>query len=90
MGLDPNTPMTEIRLDKIFSSALCTNFAHRDLRAAAAIVRGRRVASSVKLAMVVPRIGTGEGAGREGGPGTACSGTPGSSGGPRLLDVPRR
>ena len=56
MGLEPNTPMTEIRLDKIFIGS-CTNSRIEDLRAAAAIVRGRRVASSVKLAMVVPGSG---------------------------------
>jgi 3-isopropylmalate/(R)-2-methylmalate dehydratase large subunit len=56
MGLQPNTPMSEIRIDKVFIGS-CTNSRIEDLRAAAAIVRGRRVASSVKLALVVPGSG---------------------------------
>jgi 3-isopropylmalate/(R)-2-methylmalate dehydratase large subunit len=56
MGLKPNTPMTEIRIDKVFIGS-CTNSRIEDLRAAAALVRGRRVASSVKLAIVVPGSG---------------------------------
>jgi 3-isopropylmalate/(R)-2-methylmalate dehydratase large subunit len=56
MGLVPNTPMSEIRIDKVFIGS-CTNSRIEDLRAAATIVRGRRVASSVKLALVVPGSG---------------------------------
>jgi 3-isopropylmalate/(R)-2-methylmalate dehydratase large subunit len=56
MGLQPNTPMSEIRIDKVFIGS-CTNSRIEDLRAAAAIVKGRRVASSVKLALVVPGSG---------------------------------
>src|SRR5215510_434999 len=56
MGLEPNTPMTEIRIDKVFIGS-CTNSRIEDLRAAAAIVRGRRIASSIRLAMVVPGSG---------------------------------
>jgi 3-isopropylmalate/(R)-2-methylmalate dehydratase large subunit len=56
MGLAPNTPMTDIRIDKVFIGS-CTNSRIEDLRAAAAIVRGRRVAPSVRLAMVVPGSG---------------------------------
>jgi 3-isopropylmalate/(R)-2-methylmalate dehydratase large subunit len=56
MGLAPNTPMTDIRLDKVFIGS-CTNSRIEDLRAAAAIVRGRRVASNIRLAMVVPGSG---------------------------------
>jgi 3-isopropylmalate/(R)-2-methylmalate dehydratase large subunit len=48
--------MTDIRIDKVFIGS-CTNSRIEDLRAAAAIVRGRRIASSVKLAMVVPGSG---------------------------------
>ena len=56
MGLKPNTPMTDIRIDKVFIGS-CTNSRIEDLRAAAALVRGRRVASNVRLAMVVPGSG---------------------------------
>jgi 3-isopropylmalate/(R)-2-methylmalate dehydratase large subunit len=52
MALDPGTPMREIRLDRVFIGS-CTNSRIGDLREAAEVVRGRRVASSVD-AMVVP------------------------------------
>jgi 3-isopropylmalate/(R)-2-methylmalate dehydratase large subunit len=56
MDLKPNTPMTAIRLDKIFIGS-CTNSRIEDLRAAAAVVKGKRVADTIKLAMVVPGSG---------------------------------
>ena len=56
MDLRPNTPITEIRPDKIFIGA-CTNSRIEDLRAAAQVVKGRRIASSIKLAIVVPGSG---------------------------------
>ena len=56
MGLAPNMPMSDIRIDKVFIGS-CTNSRIEDLRAAAAVARGRRVASSVKLALVVPGSG---------------------------------
>jgi 3-isopropylmalate/(R)-2-methylmalate dehydratase large subunit len=56
MGLAPNTAMTDIRVDKVFIGS-CTNSRIEDLRAAAGVVRGRRVASNVRLAMVVPGSG---------------------------------
>ena len=56
MGLAPNTPMTDIRVDKVFIGS-CTNSRIEDLRSAAAIVRGKRVASNIRLAMVVPGSG---------------------------------
>ncbi|MFO0231534.1 MAG: 3-isopropylmalate dehydratase large subunit [Burkholderiales bacterium] len=56
MGLTPNTPMSEIRIDKVFIGS-CTNSRIEDLRQAAAVVRGRRKADNVKLAMVVPGSG---------------------------------
>jgi 3-isopropylmalate/(R)-2-methylmalate dehydratase large subunit len=56
MGLKPNTQITDIRIDKVFIGS-CTNSRIEDLRAAAHVVRGRRVASNVRLAMVVPGSG---------------------------------
>ena len=56
MGLVANTLITDIRLDKIFIGS-CTNSRIEDLRAAADLVRGHRVASTIKLALVVPGSG---------------------------------
>jgi len=52
MGLTPGTPITGIKIDRVFIGS-CTNARLVDLRAAARIVRGRKVASGVR-AMVVP------------------------------------
>jgi 3-isopropylmalate/(R)-2-methylmalate dehydratase large subunit len=52
MGLEPGTPVRDIRLDRVFIGS-CTNSRIGDLRAAAELVRGRRVADGV-YAMVVP------------------------------------
>ena len=52
MALEPGTPMREIPLDRVFIGS-CTNSRIEDLREAATIVEGRRVADSVR-AMVVP------------------------------------
>ena len=56
MGLEPGTPMTEIRPDRVFIGS-CTNSRIEDLRAAAAVAKGRHVADNVKQAMVVPGSG---------------------------------
>lgn len=56
MGLTPRTRMTDIKLDKIFIGS-CTNSRIEDLRLAAAVVKGRRVASNIRKAMVVPGSG---------------------------------
>ena len=56
MGLQANTPMTEIKIDKVFIGS-CTNSRIEDLRAAAAVAKGKKVAANVTLAMVVPGSG---------------------------------
>ncbi|MEA3304152.1 MAG: 3-isopropylmalate dehydratase large subunit [Pseudomonadota bacterium] len=56
MGLEANTPITEIALDKVFIGS-CTNSRIEDLRAAAAVVKGHSVADTISLAMVVPGSG---------------------------------
>ncbi len=56
MGLKPSTPIQDILLDKVFIGS-CTNSRIEDLRAAAAIAKGKRVASNIKIAMVVPGSG---------------------------------
>ncbi|MDY7578031.1 3-isopropylmalate dehydratase large subunit [Herbaspirillum sp. RTI4] len=56
MGLKPNTPIADIRIDKVFIGS-CTNSRIEDLRAAAQVVRGKFRASNVKLAMVVAGSG---------------------------------
>src|SRR5256886_441862 len=56
MGLKPRTPITDIRIDKVFIGS-CTNSRIEDLRAAASVGEGKRVASNVRLALVVPGSG---------------------------------
>jgi len=56
MGLAANMPITEIGIDKVFIGS-CTNARIEDMRAAAAVAKGRHVAPNVKLALVVPGSG---------------------------------
>ena len=56
MGLTPNTPISEIQIDKVFIGS-CTNGRIEDMRAAAAVAKGKKVAPNVMLAMVVPGSG---------------------------------
>ncbi|WP_303784197.1 3-isopropylmalate dehydratase large subunit [Azovibrio restrictus] len=56
MGLSPNTPIKSIGIDKVFIGS-CTNSRIEDLRQAAAVLKGRRKADSVKLALAVPGSG---------------------------------
>ena len=56
MGLKPGTSIGDIAIDKVFIGS-CTNSRIEDLRAAAEVVHGKRVAGNVKLALVVPGSG---------------------------------
>jgi 3-isopropylmalate dehydratase len=56
MGLKAGTKMEDIELDKIFIGS-CTNARIEDLRAAAQVVKGRKVASNIKRALIVPGSG---------------------------------
>jgi len=55
MGLEPNTPIDQVKVDKVFIGS-CTNGRIEDLRAVAAVAKGRKVADGVH-AMVVPGSG---------------------------------
>ena len=56
MGLNANQAITEIQLDRVFIGS-CTNSRIEDLRSAAEVAKGRRVAASIKQALVVPGSG---------------------------------
>lgn len=56
MGLEPNTPLTDIQPDRVFIGS-CTNSRIEDIRAAAAVVKGKKVAANITQAMVVPGSG---------------------------------
>ncbi|MDO6459425.1 3-isopropylmalate dehydratase large subunit [Granulosicoccaceae sp. 1_MG-2023] len=56
MGISAGMPITDIAIDKVFIGS-CTNSRIEDLRSAAAVIKGRRKADSVSVAMVVPGSG---------------------------------
>ncbi len=56
MGLEPNTPITDIMVDQVFIGS-CTNSRIEDLREAAAVAKGRSKAANVKRVLVVPGSG---------------------------------
>ncbi|PTU31111.1 3-isopropylmalate dehydratase large subunit [Stenotrophobium rhamnosiphilum] len=56
MGLTANTPIEQIKIDKVFIGS-CTNSRIEDLRAAASVVKGKKRAANVTLALVVPGSG---------------------------------
>jgi 3-isopropylmalate/(R)-2-methylmalate dehydratase large subunit len=56
MGLSANMPISDIKVDKVFIGS-CTNSRIEDLREAAAVAKGRSVASNIRLALVVPGSG---------------------------------
>lgn len=56
MGLEANTPIKDIKIDRVFIGS-CTNSRIEDLRAAAAVVKGHKVAETIKEAIVVPGSG---------------------------------
>ena len=56
IGLAPNTPMTAVEIDKVFIGS-CTNSRIEDLRAAARVVEGKRIATRIRQALVVPGSG---------------------------------
>ena len=56
MGLQAGMPITGISLDKVFIGS-CTNSRIEDMRAAASVIKGRRIAANIKQALVVPGSG---------------------------------
>lgn len=56
MGLTPGTRMTDVEVENIFIGS-CTNSRIEDLRAAAAVLKGRKMAANIKWAIVVPGSG---------------------------------
>ena len=54
--LEPNTPIKSVEIDKVFIGS-CTNSRIEDLRAAAAVAKGKKIADNIKLALVVPGSG---------------------------------
>jgi 3-isopropylmalate/(R)-2-methylmalate dehydratase large subunit len=86
MGLEPGTPMEEVRLDKVFIGS-CTNGRIEDLRVVAGLVRGKHVAPTVQ-AMIVPGSGLVKHQPRPRAS-TRSSAPPASTGARRCSHVPR-
>ncbi len=86
MGLTAGQPLRDIKVDTVFVGS-CTNGRIEDLRAAAAIVEGRKVADGVRM-LVVPGSVRVASAGRRGGPGQGLHGGRRRMAARGLLDVP--
>ena len=84
MGLEAGTPIRDIAVDTVFIGS-CTNSRIEDLRAAAAVMKGRTV--TVPRVMVVPGQPRREGAGRGRGPRTRCSAPPAPTGASRAASM---
>ena len=56
MGLEPNLPISQIHIDKIFIGS-CTNSRIEDLREAAHVLKGKKIAKTIMLALAVPGSG---------------------------------
>jgi 3-isopropylmalate/(R)-2-methylmalate dehydratase large subunit len=56
MGLEAGMPINKISVDKVFIGS-CTNSRIEDMRAAAAVVKGKKIAANIKLALAVPGSG---------------------------------
>ena len=56
MGLEPNLPINQIKIDKIFIGS-CTKSRIEDLREAANVIKGKKIAQNIKLALAVPGSG---------------------------------
>ena len=56
MGLEPNLPINQIKIDKIFIGS-CTNSRIEDLREAANVLKGKKIDQNIKLALAVPGSG---------------------------------
>jgi len=56
MGLEHNLPINQIKIDKIFIGS-CTNSRIEDLREAANVLKGKKIAQNIKLALAVPGSG---------------------------------
>ena len=56
INLEANTPINSVKVDKIFIGS-CTNSRIEDMRAAASVLKGKKIAPNIKLALAVPGSG---------------------------------